>query len=204
MENYSYMDIREEMTETAKAIWERKLTNAAGGNFAVRVEPGKILCTPSMMSENKHCNLKPEDMLLIDYNYNILEGKGTLSRETHMHVALLSTYEEIGATIHAHPFYCMPFIAFEKTIFSVTDATEGRGNVECMDYAVPCSEKSVENVMKYFKEREEIVRKKPIGCIMPKHGVIVSGKDIHKAFSMLERIEAEAFCNIVGTFMKKA
>lgn len=202
MSKYSYMNVREQMVETAREIWDRKLTNAAGGNFAVRVEPGKILITPSMMSEDKHGKLKPEDMLLIDYDYHILEGEGKLSRETHMHVALLSTYEEIGATIHAHPFYCMPFVAFEKNIYSVTDATEGRGDIECMKYAVPCSEQSVANVMSYFKEREEIVRRKPIGCIMPRHGVIVSGGDIHKAFSMLERIEAEAYCNIVRSFLK--
>ncbi|MCI8293846.1 MAG: aldolase [Hespellia sp.] len=200
-ETYSFMDVRKQMAKTAKMIWERKLTNAAGGNFAVRVEPGKILSTPSMMSEQKYCELKPEDMLLIDYRYHILEGEGKLSRETHMHVALLSTYPEIGATIHAHPLYCMPFVAFGKTIHSVTDATEGRGDVECMDYAKPCSEQSVKNVMKYFKEREEIVRNKPIGCIMPKHGVVVSGKDLYKAFSMLERIEYEAFCNITRTFI---
>lgn len=35
MRKYSYMDVREQMAETAREIWNRKLTNAAGGNFAV-------------------------------------------------------------------------------------------------------------------------------------------------------------------------
>ena len=30
--------------------------------------------------------------------------------------------------------------------------------------------------------------------ILPKHGVVVSGPDIYGAYSMLERIEADAFC----------
>lgn len=201
MRKYSYMDVREQMAETAREIWNRKLTNAAGGNFAVRVEPGKILSTPSMMSENKHGKLEPEDMLLIDYDYNILEGRGNYPERLIcmwrfcLHMKRSEPLSMPTVLLHA-------VVAFEKTIHSVTDATEGRGDVECMEYAVPCSEQSVANVMKYFKEREEIVRKKPIGCIMPRHGVIVSGGDIHKAFSMLERIEAEAYCNIVRSLLK--
>ncbi|MEA5069060.1 MAG: class II aldolase/adducin family protein, partial [Christensenellaceae bacterium] len=39
------------MCVTARNMWQRRLTNAAGGNFAVRVAENRILVTPSMMSE---------------------------------------------------------------------------------------------------------------------------------------------------------
>ena len=38
------------------------------------------------------------------------------------------------------------------------------------------------------------VVKKPIGVMLPLHGVVVSGGDIFKAYSMLERIECDAYC----------
>ena len=38
-------------------LWERRLTNAAGGNMAMRVDDNRILLSPSMMSEHKHCRL---------------------------------------------------------------------------------------------------------------------------------------------------
>lgn len=85
MSNLSYIELREEMCKVAKLMWERRLTNAAGGNFAVRADENRILISPSLMSEQKHCELKPEDFLLIDYEENILEGTGKLSREGLMH-----------------------------------------------------------------------------------------------------------------------
>ena len=123
--NLSYYDIRLQMCKIAKCMWDRRLTNAAGGNFAVRVEENRILISPSMMSEHHQCDLQPEDLLLIDYDENVLEGTGKLSRETKMHILLLSGFKNIGATIHAHPFYCMPFIAFSQPIPNVTEATMG-------------------------------------------------------------------------------
>ena len=194
MSKLSYMEMRQEMCATAQNMWNRRLTNAAGGNFAVRVDENRILVTPSLMSERKHCQLEPEDILLIDYDENILEGSGRLSRETSMHVKLLSDFQYIGATIHAHPFYCMPFVAFSQPIPNVTEATMGRGYVDCIPWTKAYTEALAANVHAFFAERRELAELKPIGMIMPKHGVVVSGPDIYGAYSMLERIEADAFC----------
>jgi L-fuculose-phosphate aldolase len=147
-----------------------------------------------MMSEEKHCQLNPEDFLLIDYQQNLLEGVGKLSRESLMHVLILQNFKEIGCTIHAHPFYCMPFVAQTKPIPNVTEATMGRGPVGCIKWTKAYTEELSRNVYNYFEEHRELAEKKPIGCIMPLHGVVVSGGDIYKAYSMLERIECDAYC----------
>lgn len=199
--NLSYYDIRLQMCKIAKCMWDRRLTNAAGGNFAVRVEENRILISPSMMSEHHQCDLQPEDLLLINYDENVLEGTGKLSRETKMHILLLSGFKNIGATIHAHPFYCMPFIAFSQPIPNVTEATMGRGYVECMPWAKAYTEELAHNVYDYFDQRRELAERKPLGMIMPKHGVCVSGPTLYGAYSMLERIEADAFCNLAKAVM---
>ena len=77
MSNLSYYEMRLEMCKVAKMMWDRRLTNAAGGNFAVRVDENRILISPSLMSERKHCEMQPEDFLLIDYDRNIIEGLKT-------------------------------------------------------------------------------------------------------------------------------
>jgi L-fuculose-phosphate aldolase len=195
------MEMRKEMVTTARLIWERRLTNAAGGNFAVKVDENRILISPSMMSEEKHCMLNPEDFLLIDYGQNILEGSGRLSRESLMHVLILQNFREIGCTIHAHPFYCMPFVAMAKPIPSMTESTMGRGDVGCIKWTKAYTEELSRNIYEYFEERRELAEKKPIGVIMPLHGVVVSGGDIYKAFSMLERIECDAYCATVKNFI---
>ena len=139
--------------------------------------------------------------MLIDYDENILEGTGKLSREGKMHVLLLQHFKNIGATIHAHPFYCMPFVAFSQPIPNVTEATMGRGYVECIPWTKAYSEDLAQNVYHYFEDRRELAERKPIGMIMPKHGVVVSGPTIYGAYSMLERIEADAFCNLAKAVM---
>lgn len=196
MNNFSYPEMRKEMACVARMMWERRLTNAAGGNFAVRVAENRILVSPSMMSEEKHCQMEPEDFLLIDYEQNILEGAGSLSRESLMHVLILQNFDEIGCTIHAHPFYCMPFVAQAKPIPNVTEATMGRGPVGCIEFTKAYTPELSENIYRYFEERRELAVEKPLGVIMPLHGVVVSGPNIYKAYSMLERIECDAYCTI--------
>lgn len=193
----SYYDMRVEMCKVAKLMSEKRLTNAAGGNFSVKVDENRILLSPSMMSENKHCEMNPEDFLLIDYDMNILEGTGKLSRETLMHVLILKNIKNCGSVIHAHPFYCMPFVAFGKPIPNVTEATMGRGPVGVVPWHEAYSEDLSRGVYEYWEEHRELAERKPIGAIMQYHGVVVSGDTIFKAYSMLERIECDAFCNLM-------
>ena len=67
----SYQKTREDMCKVAHYMWDRKLTNAAGGNFAVKVDEDRILISPSLMSERHFCELEPEDFLLINTNMEI-------------------------------------------------------------------------------------------------------------------------------------
>lgn len=202
--NLSYYDTRALMCKVVKMMFDRRLTNVAGGNMAVRVDENRILITPSMMSEWHFCELEPKDILLIDYDEKILEGDGPLSRETAMHVNILSRFENIGATIHAHPFWCMPYVSAGLPIPNVTEATMGRGKVECVQWTKAFTRELANNVLEYYEARRELAERKPIACILTSHGVFVSGKTLYNAYSMLERIESDALCGIMRPFVEKA
>ena len=193
----SYIEERKEMVKVAQMMWDRRLTNAAGGNFAMKVDENLMLISPSMMSERKHCTLELTDFMLVDFDLNIIEGDGKLSRESLMHALILKNFNNIGATIHAHPFYCMPFVAQAKPIPNVTEATMGRGYVECIEYKKAYSDELSRAVYQYFDDRRELAERKPLGMIMPLHGVCVTGPNIYMAYSMLERIECDAFCTLM-------
>jgi L-fuculose-phosphate aldolase len=202
MAELQYLKTRKQMAKIAKTMWDRKLTNAAGGNFAVRVDENRILISPSMMSEHRLCELDADEFLLIDYDENILEGSGQLSRETKMHIMLLSGFNYINCTIHAHPQYCMVFAAAGKPIKTMTEATFKRGDefgvIERADAYTP---QLAENVYRYFDDHRVLAEKIGIGCIMPQHGVVVSGNSLMAAFSCLERMETDAMCNIFQNFI---
>ena len=202
MNELQYLETRSQMKKIAKAMWDRKLTNAAGGNFAVRVADNRILVSPSMMSEYGMCDLDVEEFLLIDYQGNILEGSGKLSRETEMHIMLLSGFNYIKCTIHAHPQFCMVFASQSKPIKTVTEATMKRGEYfGVIEPAAAYSKQLAKNVYNYFDEHRTLAEKIGIGCIMPMHGVVVSGDSLMAAFSCLERMETDAICNIFKNFV---
>lgn len=202
MAELQYMETRIQMAKVAEAMWDRKLTNAAGGNFAVKVAENRLLSSPSMMSEHHMCRISPEDFLLIDYDENILEGNGKLSRETKMHILLHSNFDYIKCTIHAHPQFSMVFASQNKPIKTVTEATMKRGEYfGCARPATAYTPELAQSAYDYFEEHREFAEKIGIGCILPMHGVIVSGNSLMAAFSCLERMETDAVCNIFKNFI---
>ena len=194
MSSLAYLELRQQMCDIASLLWERRLTNAYGGNFAARAEKAAFLVTPSMMAEEKHCRLNPEDLILIGLDGKVIEGNGRLSRETDMHAALLKAFPAVGAVIHAHPTNCMVFAAAERPIPSVTEATEKQGAAGLVAFAPMCTPEMSNNVLAYYEERRSLTETMPVGCVLPKHGVVVTGKNLNNAFTMLELIETDAYC----------
>ena len=202
MEKLSYQDIREQMCYIAGQIWERRLTNAYGGNFAVRTGDDSFLVTPSMMAEEKHCQLVPGDLVLVSFDGTVLEGEGRLSRETEMHAALLKAFPTVGAVIHAHPMNAMVFASAERPIPSVTEATEQQGEAGLAKFAPMCTPEMSANVLAYYEERRELTERLPLACVLPKHGVVVTGKNLNNAFTMLELTETDAYCALNRIFLR--
>jgi L-fuculose-phosphate aldolase len=148
--------------------------------------------------------MEPKDILLMDYDKNVLEGEGELSREGDMHLYLLTQFDNIAASFHAHPFHCMPFVSAGKPIPNVTESTMGRGEVGCIPFTKAYTPELAEAVARYYEDRRELAESKPIGVILPLHGVVVTGPDIYGAYSMLERIECDAYCTITSSLLQKA
>ncbi len=193
-----YLEERRKLLQMATDLWERKLTNAAGGNLAMRVDDNRILLSPSMMSELKHCRIDIEEPLLIDYDCNILEGTGALSREGKMHALILKNIPEVGGVIHAHPFYTMVYVAASKPIPQVTEATMKMGETGLIHQAKAYSMELAENAYKYFLPKREQLKITGLCGILPYHGTVAVGKHIEQAFSVVERVEADAICNLLG------
>lgn len=193
-----YMEERRKLLQIATDLWERRLTNAAGGNLAMRVDDNRVLVSPSMMSEHKHCRIDIEEPLLIDYDCNILEGTGAFSREGRMHALILKNIPEVGGVIHAHPFYTMVYVAACKPIPQVTEATLKMGETGLIHQAKAYSMELAENAYEYFLPMREQLKITGLCGLLPYHGTVAVGKHIEQAFSVVERVEGDAVCNLMG------
>ena len=196
MKKCSYMSERLEMLEIMRYLYDRKLTNAAGGNLSVRVEENRLLISPSMMSEHHRCVLAPEDLLVIDYECNIVEGPQKLSRESKMHALMLKTFPEFRAVIHAHPQYTMCFAAFGQPIPSVTEATMKMGPCGVIEQAWAYSEELAQRTCEYFLQNRARAQAMGLQGILPQHGIVAAGPSLNKAYSIVERYEWDAMANI--------
>jgi L-fuculose-phosphate aldolase len=189
----SYIEKREEVCQLVKDMFDRMMTNAAGGNVSVRVENNKVLLTPAMMSEHNRCRLKPEDLLLVDMDMNILEGTRALTREANMHIGILKEFPYVNACIHAHAKNIMTFASFELAIPSVTEATAKFGNIECLPYYEATTIELAEATVEYFKTKKNELQKHACAVMLSKHGIIIAGKSLDEAYNALERIETNAY-----------
>src|SRR5262249_45518353 len=93
---------REKIARLARMLFDRHLTDAAGGNLSARV--GDLVCmSASLSGTRRQWQLEPEDVLVFDMDQNLVEGTGQITREAHVHFRLHHDFGEYGTgVIHAH------------------------------------------------------------------------------------------------------
>ncbi len=109
----SSSDLKQRIVEVARLMYQRFLTNSAGGNISVRLGD-RIYITPKYAGSRYLWNLQPEQINVLNLAYEVVEGAGDISRESRLHLAVYDHFPEAGAVIHAHPFFATASAVAEK------------------------------------------------------------------------------------------
>jgi len=199
--NEAVMHMRSEIARIGKFLFDRQLTDAAGGNISARV--GDVICmSPSYSGSKRQWQLEPDDVLVVDFERNILAGEGSLSRETNVHLKLHSDFGDYGtAVIHAHARNLLVFATVARPMPPVLEATRKFGVTPVIEYAPAHSPKLAENVAATMIGREDRIKKHAAGTIAPWHGLFLMGKDLDAAFDAVERFDTNAYCIIMGQML---
>ncbi|MCB0265763.1 MAG: class II aldolase/adducin family protein, partial [Calditrichaeota bacterium] len=96
--------LRREMIETGKQLYEKSLIAAAEGNFSVRLDAQRILATPTGLCKGK---MAADDLVIIDPDGNHISGERRASSEIKMHLEVYRRRPDAQAVIHAHPPICI-------------------------------------------------------------------------------------------------
>ena len=93
-------------------------------------ESGLIVIKPSGVS---YSSMKVDDMVVIDGEGNIVEGKCKPSTDAPTHLFLYKTYSSIGGVVHTHSAYATAWAQAGKDIppFGTTHADHYYGEVPC-------------------------------------------------------------------------
>ena len=101
------------------------------GNVSGRdKESGLIVIKPSGVSYE---SMKPEDMVVIDQEGKVLEGKYKPSTDTPTHLLLYRAYGSLGGVVHTHSSYATSWAQAGRAIppYGTTHADHFYGEVPC-------------------------------------------------------------------------
>ncbi|MBI1879264.1 MAG: class II aldolase/adducin family protein [Chloroflexi bacterium] len=194
--------IPEQIAYIGRRMFERRLTDMAGGNISARAGE-TIYISPRFSGSRRHWQLNPEEIIRGSLANDELLKHPLFSREGKSHLAIYRHFPDVGAVIHAHPFHVLPFCVAERDIEPVLEATQKFGVTKIIKGAPAHSEELAQNIVAGLKGMEANIRKQAAAVILPKHGIFVAGKDLLAAIDALERIDWNAWCILAQGLMPR-
>lgn len=104
--SHQMQELKEEICEVGRRLWQRAYVDGNGGNIAIRVADDLALCTPTLVSKGF---MKPADMCLVDLDGNQKAGRKKRTSEILMHLQIMKRQPRAKATVHCHPPYATGF-----------------------------------------------------------------------------------------------
>ncbi len=187
------MDIREHICAAGRILFERRLTDLAGGNISVR-DGEMIYMTPRYSGQKFHWNLAPENIVVGKLEGDEIAANPNFSREGWSHLELYRHYPDIQAIVHAHAFYAQPFASLCMPIEPVLEANDKFGVVQVIEPAPAHSRELAGKVVAGFVGQEERIQKFAAVVIIPRHGLIAGGRSLDHALDCIERTNTNAWC----------
>ena len=183
--------MREKIARLGLMLFDRFLTDAAGGNVSARA--GDLICITSRYSGQKYqWHIQPEQVLVVDAEGNKLEGEGDISRESRVHLALYRQFPMANGIVHCHPRNVLPFCAAGKPIQPVLEATWKFGEIKVVPYAPAHSQALADYIVEAIRGQEARITKHAAAVLARWHGLFVAGRDLDAAFDAAERIDTNA------------
>ena len=179
-------ELKQKVYEANMLLPKYKLITFTWGNVSgIDRESGLFVIKPSGVEYDE---LKPEDMVVVDREGNVVEGKYRPSSDTATHLELYKAFPELGGVVHTHSSYATSWAQAGRSIpcYGTTHADYIYGDVPC----VRCLTKDeIEDayetntgklIVSDFKENSRDVVAVP-GVLCKNHGVFTWGKDAHEA-----------------------
>ncbi|WP_179004539.1 L-ribulose-5-phosphate 4-epimerase [Winogradskyella forsetii] len=184
--NNKYKSLKEECYEANMQLNALNLVVYTFGNVsAVDRATGAFAIKPSGVAYEK---LKPEDIVIVDFDNNIIEGTMRPSSDTKTHAYLYKHWEDIGGIAHTHATYSVAWAQAQMDIpiFGTTHADHLTADIPC---AAPMRDDLIEGnyehntaiqIIDCFKDKG-ISHSEVEMVLLGNHGPFTWGKNAAKA-----------------------
>ena len=123
--------LKEEVYKANMELVEKGMVIYTWGNVSgIDREKKLVVIKPSGVDYDA---MKPEDMVVVDLDGNVVEGKYKPSSDTPTHLVLYRTYPDIGGVVHTHSTWAVTFAQAGMDIpaLGTTHADYFFGNIPC-------------------------------------------------------------------------
>jgi ribulose-5-phosphate 4-epimerase/fuculose-1-phosphate aldolase len=170
------------IVETAQQLTKKGYLMATGGNLSVRIAGQSALAiTPSNYDYMK---MVPEDICVLDFELNVLEGQLKPSVESGMHAAIYRARQDVNAVVHTHQVYASALPLIQMPIPSLFDEQVrflGR-SVNIIPYAPSGTGLLVGIIARSVRDHNN-------AYMLQNHGALVFGSDMERAVHNVEILE---------------
>lgn len=177
---YNLQGTKSDILYWSKRLYQKGMSPSTSGNISIKVKEG-ILITASGTCLN---DMNEDDIVLIDYDGNVLNGAKKPSSEKIMHSEIYTRRDDINAIIHCH---CPLITAFAVAGVPITkpilpDFALVYGEVPLVPYYCPSSVELASHVGEYFEKHNAVLLKN--------HGVVIGADTLQNAFYGLELLRS--------------
>lgn len=186
-------DLRRQIIETTKAIFDEELVKLTFGVVSARI-PGtdEIMITPSGFSKAK---VKTGELIVLDLEGNLVEGRLRPSVESRVHCYIHKHRPDVGAVVHTHSPVASGFACAQMPIPCVSSeqAFMLGGPVPLVEeYVMPGSQREEDMV------KIERALRNAKAVLARSHGIFVIGSTLKEALDNAIVVEDSARMALVS------
>lgn len=175
-------EIKKEMCEIGKRVYNRGMVAANDGNFSVKLNDNEFLCTPTGVSKGF---MTPEYICKVDAQGNVIQAnKGFKpSSEIKMHMRVYKERPDVQSVVHAHPLYATSFAiaGIPLTQPIMPEAVISLGCVPIAEYGTPSTNEIPDAVSKYLQYYDAV--------LLENHGALAYADSLLAAYHKMESVE---------------
>jgi L-ribulose-5-phosphate 4-epimerase len=176
--------LKEEVFKSNLDLVKHGLVIFTWGNVsAIDRATGLVVIKPSGVSYEE---MKADDMVVVDLNGKVVEGKLKPSSDTATHLELYKAFENIGGVVHTHSTYATAWAQAGRDIPSI-----GTTHADYFSDAIPCTRDMTQQEVEgeYELETGKVIIDRFTGLnpdyipgvLVKNHGPFSWGKDAHDA-----------------------
>ena len=186
------------VASVARQLLELGLVTGSSGNVSWRLgSSGGAELMAITPTGRPHADLKDEDIALVDFDIEPVEGDLAPSSESLMHVAIYRARPDVRAVIHTHAVYSSVAAVAGLAIPPIVDemAVALGGAIEVSDYAFPGTMELADSVRDALGEKN--------AALIRNHGAVGVGSDLKEAMEVCKLTERVAQVYVMASILGK-